>query len=352
MAKNMVLNIDKDVLDKIFAYAKAAQIHKKSEIAGWGHYGGPNAGVYALAPLLKQYASGAEVETFPDAILHDTEYDISDMIVQWHSHVDMRVFWSKTDEECIEEALGLFPQLFSIVVNVRGEYKARLDIGKIKTASGYIPLDKQITIECDLSVYNDDALVKEVMKDVKKKLVDKPAPKFANTSKYQVWDNTTQSWYSHEEHRILMKGRRHYVEHKHVPNNGNGKPKLLHESVSVKNANSIKELTDTMREFYTDDDMKELRKMVAILVYMKNNPNEYNMEHQYIYHTHTGMYYKEMYESSGNIGFYMQGIFVECDALIGKMGIPDKDIKEISSKYRDDDILEYILDMSTAHTYV
>jgi len=47
--------------------------------------------------------------------------------VWWHSHVDMEVFWSGTDETTIEEhtAQG---HLISIVTNKKREYKARLDI--------------------------------------------------------------------------------------------------------------------------------------------------------------------------------------------------------------------------------
>ncbi len=46
-----------------------------------------------------------------------------------HSHADMAVFWSKTDDDCIE-GLGGEPYIVSIVVNRRGDVRARVDVFK------------------------------------------------------------------------------------------------------------------------------------------------------------------------------------------------------------------------------
>lgn len=44
----------------------------------------------------------------------------------WHSHVNMGVFWSKTDEDCIETLRGS-GKILSIVYNKKGEFLARVD---------------------------------------------------------------------------------------------------------------------------------------------------------------------------------------------------------------------------------
>jgi hypothetical protein len=46
----------------------------------------------------------------------------------WHSHVNMSVFWSGTDENCIKEKLVHAPWWLSAVFNKKGEVKTRLDI--------------------------------------------------------------------------------------------------------------------------------------------------------------------------------------------------------------------------------
>jgi hypothetical protein len=90
--------------------------------------------------LLKQECTG-----------HDTELDdgaVADLMIQWmdegegndqkplfwwHSHVNMGVFWSGTDDQCVRNLIdgahdepGRF--LLSTVVNKRGEFKTRMDM--------------------------------------------------------------------------------------------------------------------------------------------------------------------------------------------------------------------------------
>ncbi len=68
-----------------------------------------------------------------DADLHRHLYellergvDISHINFQWHSHVNMDVYFSTTDEANINRWTGNF--LISLVVNKRGELECRLDI--------------------------------------------------------------------------------------------------------------------------------------------------------------------------------------------------------------------------------
>jgi hypothetical protein len=46
-----------------------------------------------------------------------------------HSHAEMAVFWSSTDDKCIE-GLGGDPYIVSLVVNHKGDVKARIDVFK------------------------------------------------------------------------------------------------------------------------------------------------------------------------------------------------------------------------------
>lgn len=53
---------------------------------------------------------------------------LEDWNIWWHSHADMDVFWSGTDDKTIEGHSGLQSYLISLVTNKAGEYKARLDV--------------------------------------------------------------------------------------------------------------------------------------------------------------------------------------------------------------------------------
>lgn len=118
--------IDYFTLRKIYAYAE----HCDVEISGFGLR--PNNGVFSeLAPLLPQICSGAETE-IPDSSIHHLAHSKYSARVNmwWHSHVHMQCFWSAQDEQAIA-TLGIgIDLLYSIVVNKRNEYKARIDIFK------------------------------------------------------------------------------------------------------------------------------------------------------------------------------------------------------------------------------
>lgn len=161
-----VILIDALVLQKMFKYAQYAFEHFDSEIAGWAHYNDEE-GVYKTAPLTKQKASRVDVDNFPNDILEMEDYDMSDMMVQWHSHIDMNVFWSGTDEKCITETLELTKTLISIVVNIFGEYKCRVDSIVIGRNGHTISVNKQITQDCILQpYYKSRSIEREVLKNL------------------------------------------------------------------------------------------------------------------------------------------------------------------------------------------
>lgn len=171
MADKIQLPVDAKVLYRMYEYAAYAKHHFGTEVAGWGHYHAKK-GIYKLAPLTKQEVSGMEVDAFPNDILNDVDYDIRDMIVQWHSHVDMGVTPSGTDISNIKDSLKLMPILISIIVNCKYQYSARLDTKRIGGAI-YTDLDSHITLDVELVPYYSNA---EVSREVKSKL-SKPKPK-------------------------------------------------------------------------------------------------------------------------------------------------------------------------------
>lgn len=145
----LVVPIDAKVLYSMYEYAAFAKHIHGTEIAGWGHYS-QKEGIYKLAPLPKQIVSGAEVDTFPAEIIRDVKYDISDMVVQWHSHVDMGVYPSSTDKDNIKQSMKLYPLLFSIIVNCKNEYSARLDIRRIAFGRDTLVLPESDIITYDV----------------------------------------------------------------------------------------------------------------------------------------------------------------------------------------------------------
>lgn len=111
-------------LRKIQAYANNCD----KEISGFGLR--PRNGVFSeLVPLLPQVCTGVETE-MPDSTMHNLAHSKYSARVNlwWHSHVDMGCFWSGQDEQAIR-TLGIgIDMLYSIVVNRKNEYKARIDV--------------------------------------------------------------------------------------------------------------------------------------------------------------------------------------------------------------------------------
>jgi hypothetical protein len=81
--------------------------------------------------LVKQDSSGGTTELDQLALaeliqeLEMQGIDSSQLKFWWHSHCDMGVFWSGTDDECIE-ALAPAGWVLAMVVNKKGRYKLRL----------------------------------------------------------------------------------------------------------------------------------------------------------------------------------------------------------------------------------
>jgi hypothetical protein len=82
--------------------------------------------------LLDQVSTKSNTELDPQAVAEflveaDEDGHADRVHLWWHSHGEMDVFWSSTDEACIE-GMGGEPYLVSLVVNKAGERRARLDV--------------------------------------------------------------------------------------------------------------------------------------------------------------------------------------------------------------------------------
>ena len=82
--------------------------------------------------LMKQTCTGASTDmdqTDVARLLFDLgAAGVEGQLRGWvHSHASMDVFWSKTDDDCIE-GLGGEPYIVSVVVNKRGDVRARVDV--------------------------------------------------------------------------------------------------------------------------------------------------------------------------------------------------------------------------------
>lgn len=114
-----------------------------------------------------------------------------------HSHGNMSVFWSSTDEDGIKRYLRGAPYLFSSVFNTKGESKHRLDIGK--NGGHDCPLVEQITFtEAHLQVISlpqvaaleaqIDAVEREVAEAAKED-AERDFDRYVRTSSY-AWKHS------------------------------------------------------------------------------------------------------------------------------------------------------------------
>lgn len=164
----MNIAIDAKVLFEMQEYAAWANEHYDAEIAGWGHYSHEE-GIYKLAPLTRQVVHGAEALATPDELLK-TDYDMSDMIVQWHSHVNMGCTPSQPDIQTRNEIAKLSGLVVSIIINLKGEHTCNITVAK---ANGF-EFDTPHTMKSTLLPYYVN---QNISKIVKKKLRLPPPPK-------------------------------------------------------------------------------------------------------------------------------------------------------------------------------
>ena len=151
-------------LKRVMYYAQAAD----GEVSGLGTIVKRD-GKYIVDDvfLLEQESSGADTELNPEAIstlmvdMMKKNEDPSKLKFWWHSHVNMGVFWSGTDDACAETLSREFA--FSLVVNKAGEKLCRLDIyNPIRITFNHIKLEE--------IVEQDEELKAVCEKEVKEKV--------------------------------------------------------------------------------------------------------------------------------------------------------------------------------------
>ena len=136
--------------------------------------------VVTEAFILDQECTGADTELDPEAIsklmidIINADKDPACLKFWWHSHVNMSVFWSGTDNECAETLSNEYA--FSLVVNKQRDRKVRFDL--------YQPFrmtaDNLKLVEL---VEEDEILKEECKKDVKDKV------------KSKNWQNNRRGYY-------------------------------------------------------------------------------------------------------------------------------------------------------------
>ena len=167
MELNTMFNIKEKWWYKVLSWAKLAYDEDKNEISGLATAIPNNKGHYWIenVEIMKQENSGSNTELDGDAVAaykmkYGMKYNNPNMkFVWWHSHHTMDAFWSGTDLSAMEE-FNKGDMSFSIVINLKQEYKLRVNIFKPfrmaedvelrinrKDKSLYIP--KRIQDECE-----------------------------------------------------------------------------------------------------------------------------------------------------------------------------------------------------------
>lgn len=105
-----------------------------AEISGLGKTYVKDGDIYVTdLTIFKQEVTGVNTDLSQDnRALFQNELkkkgeDVSKWNLWWHSHVNMNVFWSGTDDKAVENDMGKIPYLLSIVSNKKKEIKTRVD---------------------------------------------------------------------------------------------------------------------------------------------------------------------------------------------------------------------------------
>ena len=121
--------------------------------------------------------------------------DPSEWNVWWHSHCDMGVFWSGTDDKTIEEHTAQ-SYLISLVTNKKGDLKARIDVYPKDTSPfGFATFCKFDIADIEVVVDEEQKAIKEqfekeltVINEKFDKIVEKLEAKYGIGSNQAVID--------------------------------------------------------------------------------------------------------------------------------------------------------------------
>jgi proteasome lid subunit RPN8/RPN11 len=106
-----------------------------AEISGWGKTEVVNGDIYVLdLVIFKQSVTSGSTDLDEDARakfgmeLKRRGEKQENWNLWWHSHANMKTFWSSIDEKAIENEIGRIPYLLSIVSNKAGDILTRIDV--------------------------------------------------------------------------------------------------------------------------------------------------------------------------------------------------------------------------------
>jgi hypothetical protein len=237
--KFSTLFLDPIVMKRIMYYAQAAD----GEVSGLGTIKKDEKGRYVVdnVYLLEQESSGADTELKPEAI----SKLMTDMIKEnkdpallkfwWHSHADMGVFWSGTDDTCAETLSHEFA--FSLVVNKKGDTRCRLDL--------YNPF--RITfdgVKVTELIQEDKNLKEECEKEVKEK-VKSPHGNWSNWNEKDSYEDYYGYSGFHGYHHGPCGHHRSHYSNDHKPSDS----KVKLDETTVKD---IERLVDLAERYETE----------------------------------------------------------------------------------------------------
>lgn len=154
----MKILIENNVATKLKYYTKLAP----GEISGMGKTKVNEDGdiIFTDIMLFTQKCSGATTDIDDEALakwmyeLRTKGESLKDWNLWWHTHNDMAVFWSGTDDKCIKDHSHGNNYLISLVTNKAGDYLGRLDIFP-KDNSQFKKKFSPVTYTLDVAYYID-----------------------------------------------------------------------------------------------------------------------------------------------------------------------------------------------------
>jgi len=167
----MKILLNNDVAIKLKYYTELA----KGEISGMGKVEKTEDGDILITDIVLFDQECTSTTTYLDdgaqaKFMEDMRVrgeSLKDWTLWWHTHDDMGVFWSSTDDTTVKENFdsGVLSHLVSIVTNKKGEFKGRLDIQPVDSSEfGVIILP--LTVDLDVEVVVDEEKQEEYDKTV------------------------------------------------------------------------------------------------------------------------------------------------------------------------------------------
>ena len=174
--------------DKIISYARAAYESMKTEIGGMALMIQDKDDDWNLKfpVILKQVVTAGNTHLDKEALAEYYGQTACKMLKKkvtykylwWHSHHTMGAFWSGTDQDTINEAEEMSDLSFSLVVNLREEYKFRVALWK--------PV--QVQQDVDLILERKEKVVSQAIQDEVKLLCEEEV-RNTGWSQTSIWKN-------------------------------------------------------------------------------------------------------------------------------------------------------------------